>query len=75
MFGVAMAVTLVLRRLAARRHNSSSLSGVDDRNHAIGLVTGTQVFTLGCGAIFGKGHLTPALLLAAARAINLALAK
>jgi hypothetical protein len=37
------------------------------RNYAIGIVAGTQVFTLGIGgAIFGTGDLTTALLLAAA---------
>jgi len=46
------------------------------RSYAIGLVAGTQVFTLGFGgAIFGKGDLASALLLAAAWGVNLAVAE
>ena len=46
------------------------------RSYAIGLVAGTQVFTLGIGGIvFGKGELSTALLMAAAWAINLAVAE
>jgi hypothetical protein len=46
------------------------------RTYAIGLVAGTQVFTLGIGGVvFGTGHLTTALLMVAAWAINLAVAE
>ncbi len=46
------------------------------RSYAIGLVAGTQVFTLGIGgAVFGTGELTTALLLAAAWGINLTVAE
>jgi hypothetical protein len=46
------------------------------RSYAIGLVAGTQAFTLGIGgAIFGHGHVTTFLLLAAAWAINLTVAE
>lgn len=46
------------------------------RSYAIGLVAGTQVFTLGFGAaIFGAGSLPAALLLGAAWAIDLAVAE
>jgi hypothetical protein len=46
------------------------------RCYAIGIVAGTQVFTLGVGgALLGTGNLTTALLLAAAWGINLAVAE
>jgi hypothetical protein len=46
------------------------------RSYAIGLVAGTQVLTLGFGeALLGHDDLTIALLMAAAWAINLAVAE
>jgi uncharacterized membrane protein len=75
-FGVAMVTTLVLGLLAARRRDFAHHRAWMIRSYAIGLVAGTQVFTLGIGgAIFGTGDLTTALLLAAAWAINLAVAE
>jgi uncharacterized membrane protein len=75
-FGVAMVVTLVLGFLAARRRDFARHRAWMIRSYAIGLVAGTQVFTLGIGgAVFGTGELTTALLLAAAWAINLAVAE
>ena len=75
-FGVAMVVTIVLGFLAARRRDFARHRAWMIRSYAIGLVAGTQVFTLGIGgAIFGTGDLTTALLLAAAWGINLAVAE
>ena len=75
-FGVAMVVTIVLGFLAARRRDVAHHQAWMIRSYAIGLVAGTQVFTLGIGgAIFGTGELTTALLLAAAWGINLAVAE
>ena len=75
-FGVAMVVTVVLGFLAARRRDFPRHRAWMTRSYAIGLVAGTQVFTLGVGgAIFGTGELTTALLLAAAWGINLAVAE
>jgi uncharacterized membrane protein len=75
-FGVAMVAAIVLGFLAARRRDFARHRAWMIRSYAIGLVAGTQVFTLGIGgAIFGTGHLTTALLLAAAWAINLAVAE
>jgi uncharacterized membrane protein len=75
-FGVAMVVTIVLGFLAARRRDFPRHRAWMTRSYAIGLVAGTQVFTLGVGgAIFGTGELTTALLLAAAWGINLAVAE
>ena len=75
-FGVAMVVTIVLGFLAARRRDFARHRAWMIRNYAIGIVAGTQVFTLGIGgAIFGTGDLTTALLLAAAWGINLAVAE
>jgi uncharacterized membrane protein len=72
-FGVAMVVTLVVGLVAARRRNFARHRAWMIRSYAIGLVAGTQVFTLGVGgAMFGHGEVTTALLLAAAWAINLA---
>src|SRR3712207_7388829 len=48
-FGVAMVVTLVLGFRAARRRNFSRHRAWMIRSYAIGLVAGTQVFTLGIG--------------------------
>ncbi len=75
-FGVAMVVALVLGFRAARRREFARHRAWMVRSYAIGLVAGTQVFTLGIGgAVFGTGELTTALLLAAAWAINLAVAE
>lgn len=72
-FGVALVGTLVLGFLAARRRALARHRAWMIRSYAIGLVAGTQVFTLGIGgAVFGTGSLTTALLLAAAWGINLA---
>jgi uncharacterized membrane protein len=75
-FGVAMVVTISLGFLAARRRDFPRHRAWMIRSYAIGLVAGTQVFTLGFGeAIFGAGELTTALLMGAAWAINLAVAE
>ncbi len=75
-FGVAMVVTIVLGFLAARRRDFARHRAWMTRSYAIGLVAGTQVFTLGIGgAVFGTGELTTTLLLAAAWGINLAVAE
>jgi uncharacterized membrane protein YozB (DUF420 family) len=75
-FGVAMLVTIVLGFLAARRRDFADHRTWMIRSYAIGIVAGTQVFTLGVGgAIFGHGEVTTALLLAAAWAINLSVAE
>ena len=75
-FGVTMVVTIVLGFLAARRRDFAHHRAWMIRSYAIGLVAGTQIFTLGIGgAVFGTGDLTTALLLAAAWGINLAVAE
>lgn len=75
-FGVAMVVTLVLGFAAARRRDFARHRAWMIRSYAIGIVAGTQVFTLGIGgAVFGTGDVTTALLLAAAWGINLAVAE
>jgi uncharacterized membrane protein len=75
-FGVAMVVVIVLGFVAARRRDFARHRAWMIRSYAIGLVAGTQVFTLGIGgAILGTGDLTTALLLATAWAINLAVAE
>ena len=75
-FGVAMVVTIVLGFVAARRRDFARHRAWMIRSYAIGLVAGTQVFTLGFGgAILGHGHVTTALLMGAAWGINLAVAE
>ncbi|HEX2301507.1 MAG TPA: DUF2306 domain-containing protein [Pseudonocardiaceae bacterium] len=75
-FGVAMVVTITLGFLAARRRDYAHHRAWMIRSYAIGLVAGTQVFTLGIGgALLGTGDLTTALPLAAAWGINLAVAE
>jgi uncharacterized membrane protein len=75
-FGVTLVVTIVLGLLAARRREFARHRAWMMRSYAIGLVAGTQVFTLGLGGmIFGHGEVTTALLLGAAWAINLAVAE
>ena len=75
-FGVAMVITIVLGFTAARRRDFVHHRAWMIRSYAIGLVAGTQVFTLGIGeAILGTGELTTALLMGAAWAINLAVAE
>ena len=75
-FGVALVAAIVLGFLAARRRDFARHRAWMIRSYAIGLVAGTQVFTLGIGgAVFGTGDLTTALLLAAAWAINLVVAE
>jgi uncharacterized membrane protein len=76
LFGVALVVTIALGFLAARRRDFVHHRVWMIRSYAIGLVAGTQVFTLGVGgAIFGHGEVTTALLLAGAWAINLTVAE
>jgi uncharacterized membrane protein len=76
LFGAAMVVTIGLGFLAARRRDFARHRAWMIRSYAIGLVAGTQVFTLGVGAVvFGTGPLATALLMAAAWAINLAVAE
>lgn len=75
-FGVAMLVTIVLGFITARRRDLGRHRAWMIRSYAIGIVAGTQVFTLGVGgAILGTGDVTTALLLAAAWAINLTVAE
>jgi uncharacterized membrane protein len=75
-FGVALVATLVLGFRTARRRNFPRHRVWMIRSVAIALVAGTQVFTLGFGgAIFGKGDLAQALMIAAAWGINLAVAE
>jgi uncharacterized membrane protein len=76
MFGVALAVTLVLGFRAARRRNFPRHRMWMVRSFAIALVAGTQVLTLGFGGvIFGQGDLAQALMIIGAWAINLAVAE
>lgn len=76
LFGVALVITIVLGFLAARRRDFADHRAWVIRSYAIGIVAGTQVFTLGVGgAIFGHGEVTTALLLVAAWAINLTVAE
>jgi uncharacterized membrane protein len=75
-FGVAMLVVIALGFLAARRRDFANHRAWMIRSYAIGLVAGTQAFTLGVGgAIFGHGQATTALLLVAAWAINVTVAE
>lgn len=75
-FGAAMVLTIVLGFIAARRRDFARHRAWMFRSYAIGIVAGTQVFTLGIGgAIFGTGDVTTAHLLAAAWGINLAVAE
>ena len=75
-FGLAMLVTIALGFLAARRRDFADHRAWMIRSYAIGIVAGTQVFTLGVGgSIFGHGEVTTALLLASAWAINLTVAE
>ena len=75
-FGVAMVVTIVLGLLAARRRDFARHRAWMTRSYAIGLVAGTQVFTLGIGGVvLGHGPVTTALLMGAAWGINLAVAE
>ena len=75
-FGAAMVIAIVLGFTAARRRDFADHRAWMVRSYAIGLVAGTQVFTLGIGkVVFGTGHLTTALLMGAAWAINLAVAE
>ena len=72
-FGVAMLATLGLGVVAARRRQFPQHRAWMIRSYAIGLVAGTQVFTLGFGgSIVGHGEVATALLMGAAWAINLA---
>jgi len=75
-FGAAMVITIVLGFAAARRRDFARHRAWMIRSYAIGLVAGTQVFTLGLGeALLGHDDLTIALLMATAWAINLAVAE
>ena len=75
-FGVAMVATIVLGFVAARRRDFARHRAWMIRSYAIGLVAGTQVFTLGFGGVvFGHGEVTTALLMGAAWGINLAVAE
>lgn len=75
-FGLAMLATIALGFRAARSRDVTRHRAWMTRSYAIGLVAGTQVFTLGLGhAVLGDGELTTALLLAAAWAVNLAVAE
>lgn len=75
-FGVAMLVTIVLAFVAIRRRDITRHRAWMMRSYAIGLVAGTQVFTLGFGAVvFGQGELSTAVLMGTAWAINLTVAE
>lgn len=75
-FGTAMLVTIVLAFAAIRRRDIARHRAWMIRSYAIGLVAGTQVFTLGIGGmVFGSGELSTALLMGAAWAINLGVAE
>jgi uncharacterized membrane protein len=75
-FGVAMVATIVLGFAAARRRDFARHRAWMIRSYAIGIVAGTQVFTLGFGGmVFGHGEVTTALLMGAAWGINLAVAE
>jgi uncharacterized membrane protein len=75
-FGVAMVVTIALGYRAAGRRDFAAHRVWMIRSYAIGIVAGTQVFTLGVGAaILGHGDVTIALLLVSAWAINLTVAE
>jgi uncharacterized membrane protein len=75
-FGVAMVLTLVLGFVAVRRRDFARHRAWMIRAYAIGLVAGTQVFTLGLGGmVLGHADVTTALLMGAAWAINLAVAE
>jgi uncharacterized membrane protein len=75
-FGVGMLFAIAIGFTAARRRDFARHRRWMIRAYAIGLVAGTQVFTLGFGqAIFGHADLTTALLMGAAWAINLTLAE
>jgi hypothetical protein len=72
-FGAAMVIAIVAGLIAARRRRFDRHRAWMIRAYAIGLVAGTQVFTLGIGGVlFGSGDLTTALLMGAAWAINVA---
>ncbi len=76
LFAVAMMIAIVLGFRAARRHDFARHRAWMTRSYAIGLVAGTQVFTIGFGQlIFGTGDLATALLLVAAWGVNLAVAE
>jgi uncharacterized membrane protein len=75
-FGTAMLITIILGVAAIRRRDITRHRAWMIRSYAIGLVAGTQVFTLGIGGmVFGSGALSTALLMGAAWAINLAVAE
>jgi uncharacterized membrane protein len=75
-FGTALLITIVLGFVAILRRDINRHRAWMIRSYAIGLVAGTQVFTLGIGGmVFGSGELSTALLMGAAWAINLAVAE
>lgn len=75
-FGSAMVLSIVLGLVAIRRRDVVRHRAWMIRSYAIGLVAGTQVFTLGIGgAVLGPGEVTTALLMGAAWGINLAVAE
>lgn len=75
-FGIAMIAAILVGFAAARRRDFARHRAWMTRGYAIGLVAGTQVFTLGTGgALIGTGQVATALLMAAAWAINLAVAE
>lgn len=75
-FGAAMVLTIVLAFVAIQRRDIARHRAWMTRSYAIGIVAGTQVFTLGIGGlILGTGDLSTALLMMAAWAINLAVAE
>jgi uncharacterized membrane protein len=75
-FGVAMALSLVLGLLAIRRRNITSHRAWMVRAYALGLGAGTQVVTIGFGqALFGTSTPVTDAVTAVAWVINLAVAE
>jgi uncharacterized membrane protein len=75
-FGVAMVVAILLGFRAARRRDFRRHRAWMIRSYAIGLVAGTQVFTIGFGqVVLGTGELATAFLLVAAWGVNLTVAE
>jgi hypothetical protein len=71
-----MVAAVVPGSLSARRRDSTRHRAWMTRSYAIGLVAGTQVFTLGIGAaVFGHAPVATVLLMTAGWGINLAVAE
>jgi uncharacterized membrane protein len=77
LFGSAMAASIVLGVAAIRRRDLAAHGAWMTRGYAIGLGAGTQVLTLGLGALLTgePGGTSKAVLMAAGWVINLAVAE